>query len=68
MMRPRLHRDSRHHHGSRDDGETVEIDIAELSGVFAAPSWLRDAGLTAWLLVGVTCSWAVRSGSSRSHR
>ena len=25
----------------------------ELSGTFAAPRWLRDAGLTSWLLVGV---------------
>ena len=38
------------------DGETeyVEIDTAELSGIFAAPSWLRDLGIMAWLLVGVT--------------
>lgn len=35
------------------DEEFVEIDPAELSGVFAAPRWLRDAGLTSWLLVGV---------------
>jgi putative heme transporter len=32
----------------------VEIDAAELTGVFGAPPWLRDIGLTAWLLVGVT--------------
>ncbi|HEX3264970.1 MAG TPA: AI-2E family transporter [Candidatus Limnocylindrales bacterium] len=32
----------------------MEIDAAELSGVFAVPSWLRDIGLAAWLLVGVT--------------
>jgi predicted PurR-regulated permease PerM len=31
----------------------IEIDAAELIGVFAAPRWLRDVGLTAWLLVGV---------------
>ena len=36
------------------DEETIEIDPAELSGVFAAPQWLRDAGLAAWLMVGVT--------------
>jgi len=35
------------------EDEFVEIDAAELTGVFAAPSWLRDVGLTAWLLVGV---------------
>jgi predicted PurR-regulated permease PerM len=34
--------------------EYFEIDAAELVGVFRAPGWLRDAGLTAWLLVGVT--------------
>jgi predicted PurR-regulated permease PerM len=35
------------------EGDYVEIDASELSGVFAAPAWLRDIGLTAWLLVGV---------------
>jgi putative heme transporter len=35
------------------EGDYVEIDASELSGVFAAPGWLRDVGLTAWLLVGV---------------
>jgi putative heme transporter len=33
--------------------EFIEIDPAELSGLFAAPGWLRDAGFTAWLVVGV---------------
>mgnify|MGYP001394870686 CR=1 FL=1 len=36
-----------------DPGDVVEIDPAELSGIFAAPAWLRDAGFSAWLLVGV---------------
>jgi putative heme transporter len=35
------------------EDEFIEIDPAELSGLFAAPGWLRDAGFTAWLLVGV---------------
>src|SRR4029079_1883926 len=26
----------------------------ELSGVFAAPTWLRDFGVLAWLLVGIS--------------
>jgi predicted PurR-regulated permease PerM len=30
-----------------------EIEPAELSGVFRPPDWLRDAGMTAWLLVGI---------------
>jgi putative heme transporter len=34
--------------------EVLEVDPGELSGLFATPSWLRDMGLTAWLLVGVT--------------
>ncbi len=34
--------------------EPGEIDPRELSGVFSTPGWLRDVGLTAWLLVGVT--------------
>jgi predicted PurR-regulated permease PerM len=33
--------------------EHVEIDSATLSGLFAAPRWLRDIGFTAWLVVGV---------------
>jgi predicted PurR-regulated permease PerM len=33
--------------------DVVEIDPADLSGVFAAPRWLRDAGISAWLLAGV---------------
>jgi predicted PurR-regulated permease PerM len=39
--------------GKQADEGIVEIDPAELSGLFAAPSWLRDAGFSAWLLVGV---------------
>jgi predicted PurR-regulated permease PerM len=33
--------------------EVIEIDPAELSGLFSAPAWLRDLGFSAWLLVGV---------------
>jgi predicted PurR-regulated permease PerM len=33
--------------------EVIEIDPAELSGIFSAPAWLRDLGFSAWLLVGV---------------
>ena len=38
---------------SAAEAEYIDIDAAELSGVFASPSWLRDIGFTAWLLVGV---------------
>ncbi len=31
----------------------VEIDPGQLRGLFAAPGWLRDMGVAAWLLVGV---------------
>ena len=43
------------HEGEGGNGETefVEIEAGELSGIFAAPGWLRDLGLMAWLLVGV---------------
>jgi putative heme transporter len=39
--------------GDREDDEFIEIDPGELSGLFAAPNWLRDGGFTSWLLVGV---------------
>ena len=56
MIRGRMHR--RHAKGDKQHGEdqdeVVEIDARELSGLFATPGWLRDIGLTSWLLVGVT--------------
>ena len=54
MIRGRLRRRKRDGDPGVETDEFVEIDAAELTGVFAAPSWLRDIGLTAWLLVGVT--------------
>jgi predicted PurR-regulated permease PerM len=36
-----------------DEEEVIEIDPAELTGLFSAPAWLRDLGFSAWLLVGV---------------
>ncbi|MDP9227990.1 MAG: hypothetical protein M3M99_02925, partial [Actinomycetota bacterium] len=53
MIRGRLRRGEGRDEGSSED-DYVEIDSSELSGIFAAPRWLRDAGLTSWLLVGVT--------------
>jgi putative heme transporter len=54
MIRGRLHR--RHKDGQRGqtEDEFIEIEPSELTGLFATPRWLRDMGLTAWLLVGVT--------------
>jgi hypothetical protein len=37
-----------------DDAQVVEIDMGELSAVFAAPGWLRDLGLASWLLGSVS--------------
>jgi predicted PurR-regulated permease PerM len=57
-MRPTLRGRVRHERpdGEHQDGDTefVEIDVRELSGMFAAPTWLRDLGVMAWLLVGIT--------------
>jgi predicted PurR-regulated permease PerM len=52
-MRRRVIREQR---AQGADGETrfVEIGPGELTGAFAAPPWLRDLGMMAWLLVGVT--------------
>jgi putative heme transporter len=36
----------------------VEIESGELTGIFAAPGWLRDLGFSAWLVVGVTAALA----------
>lgn len=45
------------HAGSADpaDGPTavLEVEPQDLSGMFAAPNWLRDLGVMSWLLVGV---------------
>jgi len=52
MIRARLRRRGRAEQAQAED-DYVEIDPAELTGVFAAPGWLRDVGFSAWLLVGV---------------
>lgn len=51
MIRGRLLR--RRGSGAPAEDEFIEIDPGELSGLFAAPRWLRDLGFSAWLLVGV---------------
>jgi predicted PurR-regulated permease PerM len=53
MIRARFTR-GRHH--DADDGEQTtvfEIEPGELGRVFVAPAWLRDAGIVAWLIVGI---------------
>lgn len=53
MIRARFTR-SRHRDHADDDQTTVlEIEPGELGRVFVAPPWLRDAGIVAWLIVGI---------------
>ena len=44
------------HEGAGAEEEVIEIDPAELSGIFSAPAWLRDLGFSAWLLVGAAAA------------
>ncbi|MGA7397483.1 MAG: AI-2E family transporter [Solirubrobacterales bacterium] len=39
--------------GEPEQSQQVEIDPAELSGIFKVPDWLRDIGLMAWLVLGI---------------
>ncbi len=42
--------------GRADDDQVIELDeaqLAQLSGVFVAPRWLRDLGIASWLFAGV---------------
>jgi putative heme transporter len=56
FLRGRLRRPGREREGGQ--GEIIEIEPGELSGLFAAPDWLRDLGFSAWLLVGVAAALA----------
>jgi predicted PurR-regulated permease PerM len=56
ILRGRLRRPGRE--GAATGDELVEIEPGELSGVFAAPGWLRDLGFSSWLLVGVAAALA----------
>jgi predicted PurR-regulated permease PerM len=47
-------RHRRAHHVRPDQAAAEPLEHVELSGVFAAPRWLRDLGFAAWLLAGVT--------------
>jgi len=50
----RLRRPGREKAGG--DEEVIEIDPGALSGIFAAPKWMRDLGFSAWLLVGAAAA------------
>ncbi len=54
ILRGRLQRPGRE--GAPSGEELVEIEPSELSGLFAAPGWLRDLGFSSWLLVGVAAA------------
>jgi putative heme transporter len=56
ILRGRLRRPGRE--GAGAESEFVEIEPGELTGIFAAPQWLRDLGLSGWLLVGVAAALA----------
>jgi putative heme transporter len=45
----------RHIRGDGKDG-VIEIERGALSGIFAAPKWLRELGFSCWLLVGVAAA------------
>ena len=53
MIRGRLRRNKGTADDQGEETEFVEIEPGELTGVLAAPRWLRDLGLMSWLLVGV---------------
>jgi predicted PurR-regulated permease PerM len=42
--------------GAGGEDEVIEIEPGALSGIFAAPKWMRDLGFSAWLLVGVAAA------------
>jgi putative heme transporter len=56
ILRGRLRRTAASE-GSAEE-QFIEIEPGELSGLFAAPQWLRDLGFSAWLLVGVAAALA----------
>src|SRR3954454_301788 len=46
MRRPR--------EASEEASADVDLEPHDLVGLFVAPKWLRDLGMSAWLAVGVT--------------
>ena len=41
--------------GTAED-EVIDLEPGALSGIFAAPEWLRDLGISSWLLFGVAAA------------
>jgi predicted PurR-regulated permease PerM len=41
--------------GTAED-EVIDLEPGALSGIFAAPQWLRDLGISSWLLFGVAAA------------
>src|SRR5829696_1228665 len=54
IFRGRVRRPRGESAGAED--EIIEIEPDALSGMFAAPKWMRDLGFSAWLLVGVAAA------------
>ncbi|HET8862242.1 MAG TPA: AI-2E family transporter [Solirubrobacterales bacterium] len=54
IFRGRLRRPGRE--GAAGEDEVIEIEPGALSGIFAAPKWMRDLGFSAWLLVGAAAA------------
>ncbi|HXR30368.1 MAG TPA: AI-2E family transporter [Solirubrobacterales bacterium] len=50
IFRGRLRRPGRE--SAEEEDEVIEIEPGALSGIFAAPKWMRDLGFSSWLLVG----------------
>ena len=53
MLRGRLRRRGGGESSAEPAPTYIEIDAAQLTGIVRVPNWLRDAGLFAWLLVGI---------------
>src|SRR4051812_23519002 len=53
MLRGRLRRRGGGESSAEPAPTYIEIDAAQLTGIVRVPNWLRDAGLLAWLLVGI---------------
>jgi predicted PurR-regulated permease PerM len=54
VIRGRVRRHRKGGPEGQGDVEVVELDPGALADLFTTPRWLRDLGLTSWLLVGVT--------------